>query len=70
MNISPTLFPVEVNDIQCVVGSILYYACAVDITILMALSSMAIKQMKGTMNTMVKAEQLLDHLTSNPNAKN
>jgi hypothetical protein len=37
----------------------LYYACAVDITVLMALSSIAIKQTKGMTKTMAKAKQLL-----------
>ena len=50
------------------IGSILYYAHAVDITVLMALSSIAIEQSKGTTNTMEKAKQLLDYLASNPDA--
>jgi hypothetical protein len=70
MDISPTLSLVEIKDIQRVVGRILYYARAVDITILMALSSIAIKQAKGTTKTMEKVKQLLDYLASNPNAKN
>jgi hypothetical protein len=48
MDISPTLSPAEIKDIQHVVGIILYYAHTVDITILMALSSIAIKHTKGT----------------------
>jgi hypothetical protein len=40
---------------------------AVNITVLMALSSIAIKQTKGTTNTMEKAKQLLDYLATNPN---
>ena len=50
------------------IGSILYYACAVDITVLMALSSIAIKQSKGTKNTMAQAKQLLDYLATYPDA--
>jgi hypothetical protein len=61
-------FPEPVSGGQRVLGSILYYACAVDITVLMALSSIAIKQMKGMTNTMQKAKQLLDYLATNPDA--
>ena len=54
------LSPDKIKEIQRVIGSILYYARAVDITVLMALSSIAIEQSKGTTNTMEKAKQLLD----------
>ncbi len=56
------LSPAEIKEIQRVIGSILYYAQAIDITVLMALSSIAIKQSKGTTNTMEKAKQLLNYL--------
>ncbi len=42
--ISPKLLPDKVKQIQRIAGSILYYARAVDITVLMALSSIVIKQ--------------------------
>jgi hypothetical protein len=48
VDISPKLSPEEIKEIQCVVGSIQYYARAVNITVLMALSSIAIEQTKGT----------------------
>jgi len=51
-----------------IVGSILYYARAVDMTVLMALSTIASKQMKGTEQTMEKALQVLDYLTTHPDA--
>ena len=57
-DISPKLSPEEIKEIQRVIGSILYYARAVDITVLMALSSIAIKQSHGTTSTMAKAKQL------------
>jgi hypothetical protein len=41
---------------------------AVSITVLMALSSIAIEQTKETTNTMEKAKQLLDYLATNPDA--
>jgi hypothetical protein len=66
IDISPKLSPAEIKKIQRVIRSILYYARAVDITVLMALSSIAIKQSKGTKNTMEKAKQLLDYLATYP----
>jgi hypothetical protein len=67
VNISPKLPPEEIKEIQHVIGSILSYACAVNITVLMAPSSIAIKK-KGTTSTIEKAKQLLDHLATNPDA--
>jgi hypothetical protein len=66
VNVSPKFLPKEIKEIQRVIGSILYYARAVDITVLIALSSIAIKQTKGTTSTMEKAKQLLDYLAINP----
>jgi hypothetical protein len=57
--ISPLLPPDEIKEIQCVIGSILYYARAVNITVLMALSFIVIKKTKGTTSRMEKAKQLL-----------
>ncbi len=68
VNILPKLSPEEIKEIQRVIGSIQYYARAVDITVLMALSSIAIEQSKGTTNTMTKTKQLLDYLATYPNA--
>jgi hypothetical protein len=65
---SPGLSPDKIKEIQRVIGSILYYARAIDITVLMALSSIAIEQSHGTTNTMTKAKQLLDYLATNPDA--
>jgi hypothetical protein len=67
-DISPKLSDAEIKEIQHIIGSILYYAWAVNITILMALSSIASKQIRGMMNTMAKAKQLLDYLATLPNA--
>jgi hypothetical protein len=68
VDISPKLSPEEIKEIQRVIRSILYYARAVDIMVLMALSSIAIEQSKGTTNTMEKAKQLIDYLATYPNA--
>ncbi len=67
INISPKLSAEKIKEIQRVIGSILYYARAVTITVLMGLSSIAIKQSKGTTNTLAKAKQLLDYLATYPN---
>jgi hypothetical protein len=66
VDISPKLLPEQIKEIQRVIGSILYYARAVDITVLMALSSIAIEQANGTTSTMAKAKQLLDYLATYP----
>ena len=68
VDISPKLSDDEIKEIQRIVGSILYYARAVDITVLMALSSIASEQTRGTTNTMAKANQLLDYLATHPDA--
>ena len=45
---SPKLDEKGIKRIQQIVGSILYYACAVDMTVLAALSTIAIDQTKAT----------------------
>jgi hypothetical protein len=49
-------------------GTLLYYARAVDSTILTALSSLATEQAKPTQKTMEKAKQLLDYCASQEEA--
>jgi hypothetical protein len=49
----------EIKQLQKIVGSILYYARAVDMTLLMALSTIASEQTKGTERTLEKAYQVL-----------
>jgi len=58
----------EIKQVQKVVGSILYYARAVDMTVLMSLSSIASEQTKGTERTLEKAYQVLNYLASHPDA--
>jgi hypothetical protein len=67
-DISPKLSDIKIKEIQQVVRSILYYACAVDIMVLMALSSIASEQTRATTNTITKAKQLLDYLATHPDA--
>jgi hypothetical protein len=59
VDISPKLLPDDIKQIQHIVGSLLYYAWAVDIAVLMALSSIAIEQTKGTTHTIDKANSSL-----------
>jgi len=65
---SPPLFPDIIKHIQRVIGSILYYARAVDLTVLMALSTIASEQAHDTKNTMPKTKQLLDYLATHSEA--
>jgi hypothetical protein len=49
-----------IHQMQRIVGSILYYARAVNMTILMALGTIASKQTKATEKTLEKCTQLLN----------
>ncbi len=53
---------------QQVVGIFLYYARAIGMTILMALSNIASKQSKPTEQIMEHIFRLLDYMYKNPNA--
>ena len=66
---SPQLDEKGIKHVQKIVGSILYYARAVDMTVLMALSAIAVEQTKATTKTLGKRIQLLDYLASNVEAK-
>jgi hypothetical protein len=68
-NTSPLLNKKGIKRVQQIVGSILYYARAVDMTCLMALSSIAIEQTKATERTMEQCTQLLDYLAYHSGAK-
>jgi hypothetical protein len=57
------------KHIQKIVGSILYYACVVDLTVLMALSTSAMSQAKPTENTMARCMQMLDYLATHTDTK-
>ena len=59
---TPYLTPKETRYIQSIVGSFLYYARAVDPTILPTINELGLSQAKPTENTRVKANQLLDYL--------
>jgi hypothetical protein len=66
---SPKLDEKGIKRIQQIVGSILYYARAVDMTCLAALVTIAINKKKATKKTMDRSIQLLDYLASNQDAK-
>jgi hypothetical protein len=67
-NSTPKLDAKGIKRVQKIVGSILYYAWAVDMTMLMALSSIAIEQTKATEKTMARCTQLLDYLSGHVDA--
>ena len=49
-----------------VLGSFLYYACTIDLTILHALSAIALDQSNPTERTMKSVHQLFDYMHINP----
>ena len=67
-NDAPTLDSVDINLIQKIVGTFLYYGIAVDNTILFALSTISFEQSSATSNTAKKITQLLNYLATNPDA--
>jgi hypothetical protein len=54
--------------IQKVTGSVLYYARAVDPTVLMPLNDIATEQTKATEKTQAATDQMLDYLATHPYA--
>lgn len=65
---SPILSAEDKTYVQEVVGVFLYYARAVDCTMLAALGSLASQQSKPTENTMARIHQFLDYAVSNQDA--
>jgi hypothetical protein len=66
---SPKLDAKGIKRVQQIVGSILYYARAINMTVLKALSSIAVEQTKASDKTMARCTQLLDYLSHNADAK-
>jgi len=64
----PTLDTAGIKQVQQIVGSVLYYSRAVNITILAALYAIGADQAKATENTRQYTQQLLDYLATHPNA--
>jgi hypothetical protein len=67
-DMSPPLSKEETKYVQAVAGTLLYYARAVDTTILTALSSIATEQAKPRQETMKKVKQLLDYCATQEDA--
>ncbi len=67
-NESPPPLKEETKYIQAVTGTLLYYARAVDATILPSLSSIATKQAKPTLERMKTVKQLLDYCATQEEA--
>ena len=65
---SPLLSTKETTRIQEIVGTLLYYARAVDPTMLPAINDIGSQQSKPTATTARHLCQLLDYAASNPNA--
>jgi hypothetical protein len=65
----PKLDKKGIKRVQKIVGSILYYAQAVNMTVLMVLSTIAVNQTKATKRKMERCTQLLDYLAQNVDAK-
>ena len=65
---SPPATPEEITCTQSIVGSILYYARCVDLTVLAALSTIAAEQAKATKNTIKNTNQLLNYLATHLDA--
>jgi hypothetical protein len=65
---SPLLDKDGVTRIQQIIGVFLYYARAVDSTMLVALGSLAAVQTKATQLTNTAASQLLDYAATHPDA--
>jgi hypothetical protein len=65
---SPALDAKDTKHIQEVLGTLLYYARAVDSTMLTAISKLATQQTAGTQQTMEALTKLLNYAASNPEA--
>ena len=57
-----------ITRLQQIIGTLLFYARAVDNTMLVALGTIASAQTKGTDSTMQATMQLLDYAASHPDA--
>jgi hypothetical protein len=65
---TPPLTATQCLTIQKVTGSVLYYARAVDPTVLMPLNDIATEQTKATEKTQAAMNQMLDYLATRPDA--
>jgi hypothetical protein len=68
VNTTQPLSPKEIKLIQDIVGTLLYYAQAVDPTLLATLSVIAARQSNGTRAVADACHQLLNYIATHPNA--
>ena len=66
---SPVLPPKQINRIQQVIGTFLYYTIVVDVTMLAALGTLSSQQSKATDKTYTEMRWFLDYTATHPNAK-
>jgi hypothetical protein len=66
-DISPLLSPIETKWIQSVSGTFLYYARAIDYTLLPALNELASQKSQPTIQTRLKAQQIMNYVATYPN---
>ncbi len=62
------LTPKKIKCVQDIIGTLLYYARAVAPTLLAALSAIAARQSNGTGAVPNACHQLLNYVTTHPNA--
>jgi Reverse transcriptase (RNA-dependent DNA polymerase) len=65
---SPAIAPDRVKRLQQIVGTFLYYARAIDSTMLVALGTLASAQTRATLHTEVLITHFLDYAATNPDA--
>jgi hypothetical protein len=66
---SPALSDKEVNKIQQITGTLLYYARAVDPTSIMPINVLASEQSRATAHTADKVIKLLNYCNTHPETK-
>ena len=57
----------DIQRVQSIIGSLLYYGRTLDNTILPALNELSITQSKPTVKTLQKCKKLLDYVATYPN---
>ena len=66
---SNPLDSIGIRKVQSIVGSLLYYARAIDSTILPALNDIGAQQSKATKDTLQRCNMLLDYVATYQNVK-
>jgi hypothetical protein len=66
---SPTLYDKDVNKLQQLKGTLLYYARAVDPTLIMTINVLASEQSNATEVTADKVIKLLNYCNTHPETK-